>query len=40
MYKGRIDETVVFANGEKFVPNAAEGILAKHPLVRRACRRQ
>lgn len=36
MYKGRIDDTIVLANGEKFVPNAAEDIMAHDSRVRSA----
>ena len=36
MYKGRIDDTIVLANGEKFTPNTAESIMSQNPYVKGA----
>ncbi|KAL8782846.1 MAG: hypothetical protein Q9195_009553 [Heterodermia aff. obscurata] len=35
-YVGRSDDLIVFSNGEKYNPTAAEGILRSHPLVKGA----
>jgi thioester reductase-like protein len=36
MYKGRIDDTIVLANGEKFTPNTAESVMSQNPYVKAA----
>ena len=36
MYKGRIDDTIVLANGEKFTPNTAESVMTQNPYVKAA----
>jgi thioester reductase-like protein/aryl carrier-like protein len=36
MYKGRIDDTIVLANGEKFTPNIAESVMSQNPYVKAA----
>lgn len=36
MYKGRIDDTIVLANGEKFTPNTAESVMSQNPFVKAA----
>jgi len=35
-YKGRIDDTIVLANGEKFTPNTAESVMSQNPYVKAA----
>jgi thioester reductase-like protein len=36
MYNGRIDDTIVLANGEKFTPNTAESVMSQNPYVKAA----
>jgi thioester reductase-like protein len=36
MYMGRIDDTIVLANGEKFTPNTAESLMSQNKYVKAA----